>query len=169
MKRTLVLSVEPTMHQASIILTRIEQELVRRGALIRTDDATALRFDMPAPWRVRHAGFLALVSSGRVRVGAGAGGPWRVRYELGFRLLLVIACAAAIALVLFGLNWSRGTLVAAIALLGLCTFVIPYMTAGWRFNCLIRACARDVLCRRDAARPIPVASTTNGKEKTARG
>jgi hypothetical protein len=147
---------EPTVRQTQAILTRIERELVARGARVERAGASAVRFDMAYPWRARKLDALTTVSAGRVLVSAGAGEPRRVRYELGFRLLRAVAAAASVILLVWGWGWPRASLLNALLALWVVVFGVPYALAERRFRRLLDAAAHDVIDRRQTTRETPV-------------
>ena len=152
MRRTLRLRVEPTVRQTQAILDSIERELGRYGARAQRVGGSALRFRMPEPWRRPHLGSLLAISSGRVMVSAGLGGPWRVQYELSTALLRGVAIALSVILVAVGFSWPRLTLVSALAALWLVVYAVPYFLATRRFRRIVRAGAQEVVERRKKPR-----------------
>jgi hypothetical protein len=147
---------EPTVRQTQAILTRIERELVARGARVERAGASALRFAMAHPWRARKLDALTTISAGRVLVSAGSGEPRRVRYVLGFRLLRAVAAAASIILLVWGWEWPRPTLLNALLALWVVIFGAPYAVAERRFRRLLETAAHDVIERRQTTGETPV-------------
>jgi hypothetical protein len=148
MRRTLRLRVEPTVRQTQAILDSVEREMSRYGARVERVGGIALRFRMAAPWRRPHLGSLLAISSGRVTVSAGLGGPWRVQYELSTTLLLGVAIALSVVLVAVGLSWPRITLVGALGILWLVVYASPYFLATRRFRRIVRSAAQEIVERR---------------------
>jgi len=146
--RSVRLPTEPSVRQTQAILTRIEEELVARGARAERAGASGLRFEMALPWRARRLDGLTVVSAGRVLVSAGAGEPRRVRYKLNFRLLRALAIAASVILLVAVWDWPRAMLLNMLLGLWALLFGAPYVLAEVRFRRLLETASRDVIERR---------------------
>ncbi len=162
MKKALTLPYEPTVHQASGILGKLEQELADGGASIDRDELGAFRFRTPRPWRAPRVGPLLAISSGRVAVSAGAGGPWRVRYEVRFGHLTGATVLLSILLALVGLGRPRVDVVNSLVMLWLLFFGGFYAAAAWRFHLLVRRCVATVVERRRVKRDMPTVGGSGG-------
>ena len=152
--RSLPLRREPSVRQIETILRRIEEELASRGARIdRTGATGGLRFRMPWPWNAPRLGALLFISSGRAMVSAGSGGPWKVRYQLDFSVLLGMTITVSVVLIAIGLSWpDRTQLVNALLLVWVFVYGIPYAFATTRFRQIILKSTHDVIERRRAQR-----------------
>ena len=127
---------------------------MQRGASV-TRQGLGLRFRMPPPWRSRvFSGLIAAVTSGRVKVSAGAGERWRVRYDLDFTVLRVLAALLTVAAIVGGFTWPRLTLVNALAAIWVLLYIAPRLFASRRFDRLVRESAREVLERRTTPRSV---------------
>jgi hypothetical protein len=146
---------EPTVREADAILARLEGVLAGRGVKTRRR-GLELRFRVPAPWRAWGLGLLLAVTTGVVKVSAGAGEPWRVRFSLDFTVLRALAVVLSIAVTAVGLNWPRLTLVNIIAGIWVFLYFLPRWAADRRFDALVRASATEVLDRRRTPRDVPV-------------
>lgn len=146
---------EPTVRQTQAILERVERELVSRGATVERAGAGGLRFRMPPPWRAPHLGRMLTITSGRVMVSAGAGGPWRVQYELNFSALLALAIVITAAIVVGGVEWPRLTLINSIAGLWALGYLLPLLAASRKFASIVQSAAREIVERRHAPRAAP--------------
>lgn len=153
--KSIPLRIEPTVRQADAILARLEGVLAARGVAPERR-GLELRFRVPAPWRAAGLGTLMAVTSGVVKVSAGAGEPWRVRYGLDFTVLRGVAVALSIGAVLAGLGWPRLTLVNALIGIWLLCYVVPRWAAARRFDSLVRESAAAVLDRRRTPRDVAV-------------
>lgn len=153
MRRSLNLRIEPTLRQTEAILARIEHELAERGATVERAGFGGLRFRMPPPWRAPRLGILLAISAGRVMVSAGAGGPWRVRYELSFIALRTATLLLSLAVAIARFGGHRLTLLMWIAAIWVVVYTVPYWLATRRFHRLVTQAARDVVERRRTARP----------------
>jgi predicted membrane protein len=99
---------------------------------------------------------LLAVTSGLVKVSAGAGERWKVRYSLDYTVLRAIAVVLSIAAVVMGLSaWPRLTLVNVIAGIWVLVYFAPRWAAGRRFDDLVRDSATEVLERRHTPRDLP--------------
>lgn len=153
--KTVELRVEPTVRQADAILAGLEDTLRARG-IRPTRRGLELRFRVPMPpWRVARVGLLAAVTSGTVKVMAGAGDPWRVRYQLDYTILRGLCVLLSIAAVVMGLGWPRLTLVNTLAAIWLLAYLAPRWLAARRFDALVRDSATEVLERRRTPRDVP--------------
>jgi hypothetical protein len=146
------LRTEPTVHQTEAILSRIERELTTREVGVTREAFGAMSFRMPRPWRAAHLGLLLPIRGGRVRVSAGAGERWRVRYELSFASLRALTVVLTAVLVAVGWSWPRLTLFSRLVILWAAVFAVPWTLAKLRFRRLIEACAREVVERRKTPR-----------------
>jgi hypothetical protein len=150
--RSLSLRQEPSVRQANAILTRIETALAKTGADVTHDSMTGIRFKTPPPWRAPQLGILLVTTSGYVKVSAGAGGPWQVRYELSFATLNGIVLILTGVIGAIGWSWSRLTLLGALLALWLLGYGVPHALASRRFHRLIASGAHDVVERRTTPR-----------------
>ncbi len=161
MIRSLALRTEPTVRQTQAIMARVEHSLVERGATVERIGAGGLRFKMPLPWRAPHLGRMLPITSGRVMVSAGAGGPWRVQYELNFSGLLALAIVLTAGLVVTGAEWPRLILIDAIVAAWALAYGVPYFAASTKFGAIVSAAAREIVERRHGGRvERPSAGTT---------
>lgn len=149
--KSIPLRTEPTVRQADQILGRLERALAVRGATV-TRQGLGLRFRMPLPWRAPRLGALISVTSGVVKVSAGAGEPWKVRYSLDFTVLRGLVALFAVVTVLSGLSWPRLALVQVLVALWLLVYGAPRLLAGRRFHRLVHESAQEVLERRRTPR-----------------
>lgn len=154
MRRTLVLRYEPTVHQIGKIISRIQAKLVAHGAIVEPEGRGELRFRMPAPWRAWKSGLLLAITKGDVRVSAGAGGPWRVRYELRYTRLTALAIGLTVILVALGIGWRRIDLLNAMLLLWGVGYGALYLASGWGFHRILRAALSDAGVR-SSTRSLP--------------
>ncbi len=126
-----------------------------RGASV-TRQGHGLRFRMPLPWR--HGGFsglMAAVTSGRVKVSAGAGERWQVRYSLDFTILRVLAGLLTAASVVMGFfAWPRLFLAQVLVGIWVVVYLAPKIFAVRRFDRLVRDSAVEVLERRTTPRSV---------------
>ncbi len=160
MRRTLTFRAEPSVRQTDAILARIAADLARPGASVTRTEHGKLRFRMPAPWRAAHLGLLLAITSGRISVSAGSGGPRRLRYDLSFLGLQVVVVVLSIAIVGVGWRWPRLDLVGVLIAFWIVAYGIPFFTASRRFRRIIYTSARDIVERRHGARPpTPAAGT----------
>jgi hypothetical protein len=158
-RKSLALRTEPTVWQTEAILSRIERELTGRGADAHRDGRSTLEFRMPLPWRASGQGALLPISSGRVSVSAGAGGPRRVRYKVNFMLLRGLVLLLSAALVAIGFGWPRLTLLNALLALWAVCYGVPLAIAMSRFHRIVTSAARDVVERRGESRAASVAAS----------
>ena len=153
--KSIPLRTEPTVRQADAILARIEGVLAARGVAPKRR-GLELRFRVPLPPRAFALGMLMVVTSGVVKVSAGAGEPWKVRYSLDYTMLRAFAVLLTIVAVIVGLSsWPRLTLLnVVIGIWALC-YLGPRWVASRRFDGLVRESAIEVLERRGAPRDLP--------------
>ena len=154
--KALTLRIEPSVRQTEAILSRVEQELAKHGARVTRQGVGALRFRMPAPWppwQALRLGRLWMISAGRVKIAAGAGGPWQVLYELDFSVLRTVLIVVSLVLVVIGWSWPSRTLL-YLMLLGIWLLLYggPHFFASRRFQRVISESMRDVVERRRTPR-----------------
>jgi hypothetical protein len=147
------LGVEPGFHEARAMFDHVERELRAAGAAVERRDPGTLTFRMPPLVRAPRLGPLALVARGDVSVVAGRGGPWRVRYELGFTRLRIFYLVVTAAVVVAGWKWPRTVLAGVLALVWAVGYGVPWLVATRRFRGLVERAARDALERRSRAAP----------------
>jgi hypothetical protein len=153
--RTIPLRTEPTVRQADAILSRIEGALADRGVTPKRR-GLELRFRVPMPWQAPRLGILAAVTGGVVKVTAGAGEPWRVRYSLDYTYLRALAVVLSIAAIVTGLSaWPRLMLINVVAAIWLLVYLGPRWVASRRFDDMVRESAAEVLDRRRTPRDVP--------------
>jgi hypothetical protein len=145
------MSPQPTARETREIIFRLGHELAARGAHVRHDVIGGFRFRMPLLHRGASAGPLSAILSGRVTIGAGLGEPWRVRYDLRFTLLTIIALALSIGLVGVGFHWPRMRLLDVLGLVWVVAYGIPCARAMRTFRKLVTEAARGG--RTDGGRP----------------
>src|SRR5690349_8504114 len=146
--KAIPLRTEPTVRQADAILSRLEGVLSSRGVAPRRR-GLELRFRTPLPWQAPGLGVLMAVTKGVVKVSAGAGEPWKVRYALDFTILCALAVILSIAAVVVGLSaWPRLTLLNVLIGIWLLGYLGPRWIANRRFDGIVRDCATEVLERR---------------------
>lgn len=150
--KSVTLRTEPTVRQADAILARLETELARRGAQVARQ-GLGLRFRMPLPWAgPRPGGSLSGISRGVVKVAAGAGEPWQVRYELDFSILRGLAALLTVVVIVTGLSWPRLTLLNVVVAVWLLLYLAPRFIAHRRFDRILRRSAVEILERRKTPR-----------------
>jgi hypothetical protein len=149
------LRTEPSVRQTDAILSRIERELVSCEVRVTREGFGAMSFRMPRPWRAWHLGLLLPITAGKVRVSAGAGERWRVRYELSFVALRALTVALTVAVVALGWSWPRLTLLSRLVILWTAVYGAPWAAAALRFRRLVESCAREVVERRKTPRAGP--------------
>lgn len=147
MIRSIALDVAPTARDVQNILIHLEEELRALGARVERTPYGAIRFRLPAPWRAPHLGMLHAASSGRATVGAAAGEPWRVRYELKFPILQWATIFMSVVVVVLGIRTGRFIALYALAAVWLICFALPYAAATLRFRRLVVGLIRDVTSR----------------------
>jgi hypothetical protein len=149
--RSLPLEPQPTARQTREILFHVGHELAALGARVDHTLIGGFRFWMPPVWKLAPGSprFFAPISSGRVTIGANAGDPWRVRYELKFTGLLFLVMAASIALILLDIPaWARVRLLDSQIALWTVAYAIPYVVADLHFRrWLRRTCAAAPVTR----------------------
>lgn len=151
--RSIDLRKEPSVRQVEAILRNLDQQLTARGATVdRAGAVGGLRFRMPRPWKAPRLGVLLFITSGRVVVTAGSGGPWRVRYGLDFSVLQGMAIVLSLGLIAVGLAWPRTSLINSLIVLWLAVYGIPYVVVSAYFRRVIHTSASDVVERRKAPR-----------------
>ena len=139
------LSPQPTARETREIIYRLGHALSARGAHVRHDVIGGFRFRMP-PFPRRHGpglGILRVMSWGRVTIGAGAGDPWRVRYDLRFPILTSLTVILCVGLVIVGYQWPRAELVNLLGLIWVAAYGIPCWRAMRTFRGLVSAAARE--------------------------
>lgn len=145
MIRSLPLEPQPTARETREILFHVGHELAARGARVDHSLIGGFRFRMPPAWTLAKGSpkFFMAISSGRVTIGANAGDPWQVRYELKFTGLLLLVTALSLMLILLGVpGWARIRLLdSQLALWGF-AYALPYLLADTYFRRWLRqACA----------------------------
>jgi hypothetical protein len=156
--KSIPLRTEPTVRQADAILARIEGVLTARGVTPKRR-GLELRFKVPPPWRAPRLGVLMAVTTGVVKVSAGAGERWKVRYSLDYTMLRALAVVLTIAAVIYGLSsWPRLTLLNVVIGIWVLWFLAPRWIANRHFDALVRDSATEVLERRSAPREVPAAT-----------
>ena len=145
MIRSLPLEPQPTARQTREILFHVGHELAALGARVDHSLIGGFRFRMPPAWSLKKGGpkFFMAISSGRVTIGANAGEPWQVRYELKFTGLLLLVTALSLMLILLGVPaWARGRLLDSQLALWTVAYALPYLLADAYFRRWLRhACA----------------------------
>jgi hypothetical protein len=138
------LSPQPSARETREIVFRLGHILTARGARVRHDIVGGFRFRLPLPWhRGRKLGALRVIFSGRVTIGAGAGEPWRARYQLRFTLLTITTVLLSIALLKLGFHWPRGRLLGLLGLVWGVVYGIPCARAMREFRQLVTEAARE--------------------------
>ena len=164
--RTLPLRQEPSVRQIEALLTTIERELAKVGATVARPGKGGLTFRMPLPWRAPHLGLLLAITSGKTVVTAGHGGPWRVRYDLNFLNLRLLALVISLGLAVLHWNSARVLLLnELIALWGL-GYGVLWLAATRRFQKVIEKGAREVVERRRSSRVSGVSAMLTGETPT---
>jgi hypothetical protein len=143
--RSLPLEPQPTARQTREILFHVGHELAALGARVDHSLIGGFRFRMPPAWDLAKGspGLFMAISSGRVTIGANAGDPWQVRYELKFTGLLLLVTALSLMLILLGVpGWARIRLLdSQLALWGI-AYALPYTLADTYFRRWLKnACA----------------------------
>lgn len=158
--RSIPLRTEPTVRQADAILSRLEGVLAARGVTPKRR-GLELRFRVPTPWRALRLGTLMVATGGVVKVSAGAGERWKLRYTLDYTMLRALAVVLSIAAVIVGLSaWPRLTLLNVVIGIWVLCYLGPRWIATRRFDGLLRESATEVLERRRTPRDLPAASST---------
>lgn len=141
---SLSLTPQPTARQTREIVFRLGHELTARGIRVSHDVIGGFRFRMSLPWHHQPLGVLRAISAGEVSIGAGSGEPWRVRYELRFTWLLILALALSVVLIDLGLHWPRARLIDLLVAVWVVVSV-PCVLAWRHFRRLVREAARSVV------------------------
>jgi hypothetical protein len=136
------LTPQPTARETREIVFRLGHELTARGARVRHDVIGGFRFSMPLLRHGREMGALRAMTSGRVTIGADSGEPWRVRYDLRFSLLTLVAILLSVGLIAIGYNWPRGRLFDVLVVVWIVTYGIPCARAMRMFRRLVRTASR---------------------------
>ena len=139
MIRSIPLDVTPTAREAQSILTHLEEELRALGAEVQRTPYGAVHFKLPSPWRARHLGILHVITSGRATIGAAAGAPWRMRYELKFTGLQWAAVALSALTFLIGLQFGRFLIFYALLAVWMVSYALPYAAATIAFRRLVKS------------------------------
>jgi hypothetical protein len=144
---SLRLRTEPTVHQVDVILACVEGALGARAARVRRGSRGEVRFRMPPPWQAPGAGLLRLVSGGEVNVIAGWGEPRRLRYELNFVPLYLVATLATAAFTVTGWDGPRLALLRSVLLLWGVVLLLRLVVAR-QVRGLLAVCAHEIVERR---------------------
>lgn len=151
MIRSLPLEPQPTARQTREILFHVGHELAALGARVDHTLIGGFRFWMPPVWRLANGSprFFLPIAAGRVTIGANAGDPWQVRYELKFTGLLLLVTALSILLIVIGIpGWRRGELLNSEVALWTVVYALPYVVADLNFRrWLRRACVAAPVTR----------------------
>jgi hypothetical protein len=143
--RSLALCPQPTARQTREILFHVGHELAALGARVDHTLIGGFRFRLPPAWELAKSSpkFFMAISSGRVTIGANAGDPWQVRYELKFTGLLLLVTSLSLMLFLTGLpSWLRVRMLDTQLALWSIAYAIPYVVADSNFRrWLNRTCA----------------------------
>jgi hypothetical protein len=157
--RSLPLEPQPTARQTREILFHVGHELAALGARVDHSLIGGFRFRMPPTWALASGAprFFLAVSAGRVTIGANAGDPWQVRYELKFTGLLFLVASISVLLILIGIpGWPRLRLLDSELALWMIAYVLPYFLADLRFRrWLARTCAAAPVTKPPARGLIP--------------
>jgi hypothetical protein len=149
--RSLPLEPQPTARQTREILFHVGHELAAIGARVDHTLIGGFRFWMPPIWQVggRNRRFFVPISAGRVTIGANAGDPWQVRYELRFTGLLLLVTSLSILLIVIGIpGWKRVELLDSEVALWTVAYALPYVVADLHFRrWLRRTCAATPVTR----------------------
>ncbi|HUF64515.1 MAG TPA: hypothetical protein VMM17_00920 [Gemmatimonadaceae bacterium] len=151
MIRSIPLDVTPTAREAQGILMHLEEELRALGAEVQRTPYGAVHFRLPSPWRARHLGVLHVITSGRATIGAAAGAPWRMRYELKFTGLQWSAVALSALTVLAGLRVGGFVIFYAVLAVWMVFYIVPYAAATIAFRRLVKAMIGGLRRRGQAA------------------
>jgi hypothetical protein len=143
--RSLPLDPQPTARQTREILFHVGHELAALGARVDHTLIGGFRFWMPPIWRLANGSprFFVPISAGRVTIGANAGDPWQVRYELKFTGLLLLVTLLSISLIVIGIpGLKRVELLDSEVALWMIAYALPYVVADLHFRrWLRRTCA----------------------------
>jgi hypothetical protein len=149
--RSLPLEPQPTARQTREILFHVGHELAALGARVDHSLIGGFRFRMPPAWGLASGSpkFFMFISAGRVTIGANAGDPWRVRYELKFTGLLLLVTALSLMLILVGVPpWVRVRLLDSQIALWVIAYALPYLLADSYFRRWLRmACTAAPVTR----------------------
>jgi hypothetical protein len=145
--RSIPLDVTPTAREAQGILMHLEEELRALGAEVQRTPYGAVHFRLPSPWRARHLGILHVITSGRATIGAAAGAPWRMRYELKFTGLQWSVVALSALTVLIGLQVGRFVIFYAVLAVWTIFYVLPYAAATIAFRRRVKSMIDGLLRR----------------------
>jgi hypothetical protein len=149
--RSLPLEPQPTARQTREILFHVGHELAALGARVDHSLIGGFRFRMPPAWQLAKGSpkFFLAVSSGRVTIGANAGDPWQVRYELRFTGLLLLVTSLSLMLILLAVpGWARGRLLDSQLALWTIAYALPYLLADTYFRRWLKnACAAAPVTR----------------------
>jgi ABC-type Na+ efflux pump permease subunit len=151
--RSIPLGVTPTAREAQTILGHLEGELRTLGAHVERTPYGAIRFRFPGLLKARHLGLLNVVSTGRATMGAAAGEPWRLRYELKFTSLYWITIFLSIAAIAIGIRSGRFVIFYTLVGVWTVAFFLPYLAASLRFRSLVERLVREVSQR--VYTPVP--------------
>lgn len=151
MIRSLPLEPQPTPRQTREILFHVGHELAALGARVDHSLIGGFRFRMPPAWGLAKGSpkFFMFLSSGRVTIGANAGDPWQVRYELKFTGLLLLVTSLSVMLILLGVpTWARARMLDSQLALWIIAYALPYLLADAYFRrWLKQACAAAPVTR----------------------
>jgi hypothetical protein len=125
------------------MLGHLEEQLRALGATVERTPYGAIRFRFPGLLKARHLGLLNAVSSGRATMGASAGEPWRLRYELKFTSLYWITIFLSIAAVAIGIQSGRFVIFYTLVGVWTVAFFLPYLAATLRFRRLVERLIAD--------------------------
>jgi hypothetical protein len=142
--RSIPLGVTPTAREAQTILGHLEGELRALGAHVERTPYGAIRFRFPGLLKSRHLGLLHAVSSGRATMGAAAGEPWRLRYELKFTSLYWITIFLSVAAIAIGIRSGRFVIFYTLVGVWTIAFFLPYIAATLRFRHLVERLVHQV-------------------------
>jgi hypothetical protein len=144
--RSITLEPQPTARQTREILFHVGHELAALGARVDHSLIGGFRFRMPPSWSLARGAprFFMALSAGRVTIGANAGEPWQVRYELKFTGLLFLVISVSVLLILIGIpGWPRGRLLDSQIALWTIAYVMPYFVADLHFRRWLRRTCAD--------------------------
>lgn len=171
MRRDIRLRIEPTARQSIEILTRIESELTARGALVKPRGVGTLLIQIPPFWRLtpaaRRLGSLLFITSGRVTVNSGGGGPRRVSYDLDFTALQIAGLLAGIGILTIGLSWRRLALAGALIATWVLLNVAPRYFASRAMHRMVYRSVEPIVDRRQVPRDPDVGAGPAGSSRSA--
>src|SRR5262249_6007772 len=106
------------------------------GARVDHSLIGGFRFRMPPLWGLAKGTpkFFMAISSGQVTIGANAGDPWQVRYELKFTGLVLFVIPLSLGLIVPGPRWARGRILDTQLGLWTIAYAIPYLLADSYFR-----------------------------------